>query len=118
MSKAVRLAPAIVTALYLSTAGLGAADQSLTGQISDSMCNDTHKTTAEHGKSMTDRDCVLACIKKGGKFVFVADGKVYNIENQSYADLKKHAGHTVKMTGDVNGDTVKVTKIEMQKASD
>lgn len=105
-----------VVAFTLSVSA-NAADQTWNGKISDSMCGAAHKTEAEHAKSkMSDRDCTLACINKGGKYVFVADGKVYNVENQSFADLKKHAGHAVKLSGTVKDETITVSKIEMDKA--
>ena len=89
-----------------------------TGKISDSMCGAHHMTTAEHGKAkMSDRECTEACIKKGGKYVFVSKGKVYKIDNQDYAGLAEHAGHTVKLTGDMTGDTIKVANIEMPRKS-
>jgi hypothetical protein len=56
---------------------------------------------------------VIACVKDGGKYVFVADGKIYNIENQDFAGLEEHAAHNIKLTGEMTGDTIKVTKIEM-----
>jgi len=94
-----------------------AAEQTLNGKISDSMCNETHKTQAEHAKAnMSDRDCTLACIKNGGKYVFIADNKTYDIDNQTFSDLKKHAGHDVKMTGDVKGKSITVSKIQMEKS--
>jgi hypothetical protein len=64
---------------------------------------------------LTDRACALACVKAGGKYVFVADGKVYNIANQNFADLEKGAGETVSLTGDVTGDTITVSKVAMEK---
>jgi hypothetical protein len=100
---------------------LGAAEQTWTGKISDSMCGAKHNTTAEHGaKKMSDRDCTLACVKDhNAKYVFVRNGKVYNIGNQDFAGLQEHAGHTVKVTGDMSGDTITVSKVEMpaKKAS-
>ena len=92
-----------------------AADQTLTGKISDSMCGASHKSATEHGgKKMSDRDCTLACVKEHqAKYVFVHNGKVLNIANQDAAGLEEHAGHTVKVTGNLNGDTITVSKIEM-----
>jgi hypothetical protein len=71
--------------------------------------------SAEHGGAkMSDRDCTLACVKEhGSKYVFVSKGKVYNIDNQDLPELEKHAGHTVKVTGEMSGDSIKVSKIEM-----
>jgi hypothetical protein len=80
------------------------------GQISDSSCGASHsKMTGQHGKS--DRDCTLACVKAGNKYVFVSGGSVYQIENQSFADLEKRAGQMVEITGDMKGDTITVSKI-------
>jgi hypothetical protein len=72
----------------------------------------THaKMMAEHKTLKTDRDCTLACIAAGGKYVFVSDGKVYNIANQKLAALKQRAGSTVTVTGTMKGDTITVSKI-------
>ena len=93
------------------TAGYGAT---WSGKISDSMCGATHKKMEEHGSAkISDRDCTLACVKNGGKYVFVSKGKVYQIANQDYAGLQEHAGHTVKLTGDMSGDNITVSSIEM-----
>jgi hypothetical protein len=78
------------------------------GQISDSACGASH-AKAGHGK--TDRDCALACVKGGSKYVFVSGGTVYQIDNQSFADLEKRAGQMVELTGDMTGDTVTVSKL-------
>jgi len=91
-----------------------AAEQTWTGKISDSMCGATHKKMAEHGTAkMSDRDCTLACVKGGGKYVFVSGGKVYNVSNQDFGSLQEHAGHTVRLSGEMKGDTITVSKIEM-----
>lgn len=83
-----------------------------TGQIADSACGMSHaKMMAEHKDLKTDRDCTLACIKAGSKFVFVSDGKVYNISNQKLAALKVNAGETVQLTGTMKGDTITVSKV-------
>src|SRR5690349_21170063 len=91
-----------------------AAEMTWTGKISDSMCGGSHaKMIAAHGGGkMTDRDCTLACTKAGGKYVFVMGGseKVYNIANQDLAALQTHAGHTVRLTGEMKGDTITVSK--------
>ena len=100
-------------ALLASTAV--AADKTWTGRISDSMCGATHKSMAEHGKKTSARECTEACVKNGGKYVLVSNGKVYKIENQDYVGLAEHAGHTVKLTGEMNGDNIKVSNIEMPK---
>lgn len=91
-----------------------AADQTLTGKISDSMCGASHaKMITEHPDMKTDHNCAVACVKAGAKYVFVSGGKVYNIDNQDFADLEKGAGRTVRLTGDVKGDTITVSKVAM-----
>jgi len=94
-----------------------ASAATMEGTISDSMCGATHAKMIEMHKDakMTDRDCTLACVKNGGKFVFVSDGKVYNVANQNLAALTRYAGSTVRLTGDVAGDTVTVKKISAKK---
>ena len=76
-----------------------------TGSVSTSMCGMAHM----------DNKCVENCVKAGEKYVFVSKGKVLPIQNQDFVDLEKHAGHTVKLTGDIcsDGKSVMVTKIEM-----
>jgi hypothetical protein len=91
----------------------GAAAMTMNGMISDSQCGQSHAKMMEMHKDakMTDRDCTLACVKAGGKLVFVSGGKVYSIANQTLAALTEHAGETVSLTGDVNGDTITVSKV-------
>jgi hypothetical protein len=101
------------------------------GQISDSMCGADHTVMAKEHKKEGDvpgqvnrsepvngRDCTLACVKSGGKYVFVTGEKVYEIENQGYPQLPEHAGQSVKLSGELNADgkTIKVSKIIMGKA--
>ena len=95
----------------------GAATTTMQGMISDSMCGASHAKMMEMHKDakMTDRDCTLACVRGGGKFVFVSGGKVYQITNQNLAALNQRAGETVSLTGDVNGDSVTVSKIAAKK---
>lgn len=99
----------------MGAVSLAAADQTWTGTISDSMCGAKHNTASEHaGKKMSDRDCALACVKDhNAKYVFVSGGKVYTIANQDFGDLQEHAGHRVKLTGEMSGTTITVSKIAM-----
>jgi HD superfamily phosphodiesterase len=92
-----------------------AADKTWIGKISDSMCGASHaKMSAGHpGAKMTDAECTAACVKSGAKYVFVMNGKVYDIANQQFADLSKEAGRTVKLTGEMNGETITISKLAM-----
>ena len=85
---------------------------SWTGEISDSACGTSHaKMMAEHKDLKTDKDCTLACVKAGSKYVLVSDGKVYQIENQSLPALQQRAGQMVEVTGEMKGDNITVSKI-------
>jgi len=101
---------AVVLSAAMSTFAF-ASEQTWTGAISDKMCGADHK---KMGGKMSDRDCTLACAKGGSPYVLVSDGKVYVLANHD-ADLMTHAGHTVKLTGELKGDTIRVSKIEMTK---
>jgi archaellum component FlaG (FlaF/FlaG flagellin family) len=109
--------PTVMTFVaVLVFAAAAAADQTtLTGQISDSMCKAKHEEAAEGAGKMADHDCTVSCVKGGSKYVVLADGKIYQIANQTFADVEKLAGQAVKISGDVKGDTITVAKIEAAK---
>ena len=107
-----RVILSFIACLVLGAMGLFGADQTWSGTISDSKCGAMHPTGEHNGKTMTARQCTQACIKGGAKYVFVSDGKVYNISNQNAAGLAKYAGEDVKLTGEMSGDTVTVAKIQ------
>jgi hypothetical protein len=92
-----------------------AAQQTWTGEISDSMCGASHQAMAKPGMKVNPRDCTLQCVKAGSKYVFVSKGQVFEIANQDLPDLEKHAGHKVQLTGDLGSDskTITVAKIQM-----
>ena len=93
-----------------------AAEQTWTGQISDSLCKAKHEEAAEGQGKMADHDCTVACVKGGSKYVLLAsDGKVYEIANQDFKDLEKTAGQKVRMTGDLKGPAITISKIDLQQ---
>lgn len=100
-----------------AASGAVAADKSWTGKISDSKCGAKHMAGGEHDAKMSDADCTKACIKGGAQYVFVHDGKVLSISNQDFAGLEMHAGHTVKLSGEMTGDSIKVSNIAMPAKS-
>lgn len=104
-----------VTKLAATSAADGAAApagvQTWTGAISDKMCGADHK---KMGGKLSDRECTLACAKGGSPYVLVADGRVYQLMNHE-ADLQTHAGHTVRLSGELKGDTIRVSAVEMPK---
>ena len=100
--------------LLLGSSFAIAAEKTWTGLISDSLCRTSHNSAVEHaGEKLPDHDCTIACVKKGGKYVFVSNGKVYDIANQDFAELQEDAGHTVQLRGEMNGSNIKVSGIAM-----
>ena len=103
----------LATVLLVTPAVPRAAEQTWTGKISDSACGAKHEEAAEGQGVMADRDCTQACVRGGSKYVLVVDGKVLQIANQDNKDLATHAGHAVKMTGELKGNAITVSKVEM-----
>jgi hypothetical protein len=108
--------PSLLLTVVLTggAASLG-ADQTWTGKIGDSACGAKHEEAVENEGVMPDRECTEACVRGGSKYILVADGKVLKIANQDNKDLGVHAGHTVKVTGELKGDQITVSKIEMPR---
>jgi hypothetical protein len=108
MKKFAMLAAAM---LFAAAPLASAADKTWNGTISDSKC------LAKHAKG-TDADhaCVGKCTTGGAKYVFLSGGKTYQIANQDFAALKDHGGHKVALTGEMKGDSITVSKIDMQPA--
>src|ERR1043166_6351489 len=103
----------LAAAILFAAAPALAAEKTMTGTIGDSKCGVKH-SKAEHGsQTYSDHDCVNKCVDGGSKYVFVAGGNTYQIANQDFAGLKDHAGHKVALTGDVKGDSVTVSKVDM-----
>lgn len=96
-----------LAATLLAGCAVLAADGTWTGYISDSQCG-------AKGAKESARECTIKCVKEhGAKYVFVSDvdKKVYVVDNQE--KVAAHAGHHVTVKGTVDGDTLKLTSIEM-----
>lgn len=85
------------------------------GSISDKMCGADHR-------GQDPAKCTAGCVKKGSAYVFVVGkDKIYDIENgkdaKISAELAKHAGHSVEVTGAMSkdGKSVKIDSIKMSK---
>ena len=100
MQQGLRVALAVLMAC-----GVSFAEQTWTGRISTGMC----------GTAPMDNKCIQNCVKAGEKYVFVSKGKVFDIDNQNMEELQLHAGHNVKLTGELasDGKTIHVSKIVM-----
>ena len=99
--------------LLVARPATSAAEQTWSGKIADSACGAKHEEAAENEGVMADRECTQACVRGGSKYVLVVDGKVFQIANQDNKELATHAGHAVKMTGELKGNSITVSKIEM-----
>jgi len=102
--------------MLCSSGAVFAAEQTLTGTISDSRCGATHKAMQEHNKDLTDRACTEACVKGGAKYIFASGGKIYTFENQNDAALAMNAGQSVSVTGELRGNTIVASKITKSKS--
>lgn len=103
----------VAAAIAIAPAALSA--ETWTGTITDSMCSVKHSADKHGDKSADHRNCVEKCIKNGGEYAFVSADKKYKIANQNFEGLKTHAAHEVVLTGELKGDTITVSKIEMPK---
>lgn len=102
----VRFAVAMAAMLFAGALAM-AADGSWTGWIADSQCG---AKGAKEGQG----ECTTKCVKEhGAKYVFVndADKKVYVVDAQDR--VAAHAGHHVTVKGTVDGETLKLTSIDM-----
>jgi len=106
----------VAVAIVLGSAGAAfAAEQTLTGTISDSKCGASHKAMTEHNKDLTDSACTQGCVKGGAKYVLSSGGKIYTLENQNDPALAMYAGDRVTVTGEVRGNTIAASKISKAK---
>jgi hypothetical protein len=106
----IRFAVAMAATLFAGALAM-AADGSWTGWISDSQCG-------VKGANDKAGECTTKCVKEhGAKYVFVndADKKVYVVDAQD--KVAAHAGHHVTVKGTVEGETLKLTSIDMAAAA-
>jgi len=90
---------------------LAAADQkqTITGVISDDMCDKDHKMM----NVTPDAKCVIECVKGGSKYVLLSGTNVYVLSDQKAPE--KFAGKKVSVTGSLNGKTLQVDSIAAAK---
>jgi hypothetical protein len=116
MRSVVGLIVALGVVVSVSAAPQKPGEQTWKGKISDSNCNAKHPAGEHEGKKMTDADCTGICVKKGAKYVFVSDGKVYQIANQESKQIASHAGQDVELTGTMKADTITASTLKAAKA--
>jgi hypothetical protein len=101
-------AVALAMATFIPAAFAGDKTQTLTGEVSDSMCG------AQHMMEGSAADCTRACVRKGSKYALVVGDKVYTLESGDKTvldQLDKLAGAHAMVTGAVNADTVSVKSV-------
>lgn len=80
----------------------GAATQTFTGAITDSVCGKDGHAHMQMGP--TDADCTTACVGIHGAQYVLLDGKeVYALSDQRLPE--KFAGQRVRVVGTLNADT-------------
>jgi hypothetical protein len=75
----------------------GAATQTFTGVISDSMCKQKHMMAGK-----TDAQCAEECVKAGANYVLVAGDKVYTLSAKKEL-VAPFAGKKVHIQGNLQG---------------
>ncbi len=99
---------ALAVLLVLSLLAFSAAAAEMTGYISDVTCAKKDVAKAE---SDAHAGCAAGCAKKGAALVFVSGGKIYQLDDQ--AKVTEHVGHKVTITGNVDGETLKIDSVKM-----
>ncbi len=102
----------LCTAAFVFAASVGytapkaAASKSWAGYVTDSKC-------AMNAKARTNEACVKKCVAGGDKLVLydTYNHKVYQLDPQSA--VSEHAGHHVRISGTMAGDTITVTSVKM-----
>ena len=100
---------ALLVVASLSLASGKGKEGSWTGWITDTQCG-------AKGAKDGHTDCANKCVKQmKAKYALYnpADKKVYVLDPQD--KVAAHAGHHVTVKGTVEGDTIKVSSIEMAK---
>ena len=102
----------LLAASIVLAPGLLAAEETWVGEISDSACNMKHESGTENVPAPPAKECVAACVRGGSKYVLLVGGKILQIDNQQAPGLGDLAGSKVKVTGELKGSAVVVSKVE------
>lgn len=101
-------AVALAIATLLPSALAAGKTQTLTGEVSNSMCG------AKHMMEGSAAECTRACVGKGSKYALVVGDKIYTLDSSDKTvldQLNKLAGAHANVTGTVNADTVAVKSV-------
>ncbi len=106
----------VILMLFLGATVSFAASRTFIGEIMDGPCakNGSHAAGYKMTGTDTPRECTLACVRAGAKFVlYNPDTKtIYKLDNQT--EPRAFAGEIVKVIGTYNPSTktIHVVKIE------
>ena len=95
---------ALLTLTVAALAGAAGTKGTWTGWVTDEHCG-------AKGASADHKACAEKCAANGSKLVFYnnADKKIYGLDKQDVA--KANLGHEVKVTGELEGKSIKVDSI-------
>jgi tRNA isopentenyl-2-thiomethyl-A-37 hydroxylase MiaE len=96
---------ALLALTMAALAGAAATKGTWTGWVTDEHCG-------AKGASADHKACAEKCAAGGSKLVFynTTDKKIYGLDKQDVA--KANLGHEVKVTGELEGKSIKVSSIE------
>lgn len=95
----------VVSVLFAGALLAGAASQTFTGVITDSMCGKDHSAM----KVTPDSKCVIECVRHGSKYELYDGKTAYLLSDQKTPE--QFAGQKVKITGTLNEKT-KIIKVD------
>ncbi|HKT11103.1 MAG TPA: DUF5818 domain-containing protein [Terriglobia bacterium] len=114
-----KVALAVVAIMVMATFSFAQGQNAKTfkGEIMDSMCASMggHSQAAyESTHTHTPKDCTLACVKAGSKFVLYNKAKKTTLQLSDQDKARDFAGQEVKVTGtyDKATKTIHVSNIE------
>jgi hypothetical protein len=90
--------------------------KTFSGEISDGQCakNGSHDVVMKKASVNSAANCVKGCARKYGYVLYDAAGKkIYRLDDQ--VTPAKFPAQKVKVTGNLDGDTIHVLKIEAAK---
>jgi hypothetical protein len=102
----------VCAAILFAATAARAAEQTWVGEISDSACGAHHESGTENVPAPPAKECVAACVRGGSTYVLVVDGKTLQIANQQMAGLADLPGGKIKVTGELKGDAITISKVE------
>ncbi len=109
----------LLLAATISFARARAAAHTFSGEIMDSQCAamNGHDAGYKMTGTKTAKDCTLACVKDGGKYVLYEPGKKATFQLDDQEKAKPFAGEKVKVVGTENAatKTIHIEKIEAAK---